>query len=438
MQNGYIKQLLITSLFLCAKGLISQTYPVGEFDKSDTLKITLRFLAGDLSNQKSMGFIPLFKTDGIVHSYMDVVGADFNNVAKTHPVTLPDSNNQNYYYGYVFQEHQSNIFEPNRLLFLVENGKYWWNYNKSRVWFDRDHDFDFTNEKPDIFSKGRSNVIYFDHGDSTGSGLKLEQFPAAKFHRFTSMNDQSIKELKGPREFIGTRYSLKETRFNVIYDIVKFRNDSLMVGLMDVNQNGVFTDEGIDKWLISPYQEHHADTKETTLFERNSQLSWLGFQFELQESSFPKFEFFRSDEVCSENTLINGTKVPRFRYCKTVNGKSSKQSSRSNSDKAQVFIIWSADNERFVRDSAIVHGLSRIHKDIHWVFLNFGGSGRYVDGYNRRFDLEVTQGFCTYRIAEKLKIQTLPQYFYFDKKHRLVATGKGLDELNYNILNVDK
>ena len=438
MQNGFAKQLLITTLFSIVNGLISQISPVAHFDNSDTLKLNLRFLAGDLSNEKSMGFIPLFKTDGIVHSYMDVVGADFNNIAETHQIILPDSNKHNYYYGYVFQEHESNVFEPNRLIFLLENGKYWWNYNKSRVWFDRNHDFDFNNEKPDTFYKGKSNIIYFDTGDSKGSGLKLERFPAAKFHRFTSMNDLSIKELKGPREFIGTRFSLKETRFNILYDLVKFRNDSLIVGLMDVNQNGVFTDEGIDRWVISPFSEHFADTKETIPFESNSHLSWLGFQFELRKSSFPKFEFVRSDKRCSKNTLINGTKIPSFRYCQVNKGRSSKKSSRKSGGKAQVFIIWSADNERFANDSAMVHRLSRVHKDIHWVFLNFGGSGRYVGGYNRRFDLDVTQGFCSSRIAEKLKIQTLPQYYYFDEEHRLVATGKGLDELNHLIPNVDK
>jgi len=119
-------------------------------------------------------------------------------------------------------------------------------------------------------------------------------------------------------------------------------------------------------------------------------------------------------------------------------GRSSRKSSRKSGGKAQVFIIWSADNERFANDSAMVHRLSRVHKDIHWVFLNFGGSGRYVGGYNRRFDLDVTQGFCTSRIAKKLKIQTLPQYFCCDKNNRLIATGKGLDELNHIIPNVDK
>lgn len=252
------------------------------------------------------------------------------------------------------------------------------------------------------------------------------------------MNDLSIKELKGPREFIGTRFSIKETRFNILYDMVKFRSDSLMVGLMDVNQNGVFTDEGIDRWVISPFNEDYADTKEATIFENNSQISWLGSQFELRKSSFPKFEFVRNDMGCSKNSLINGTKVPRFRYCRAIKGKSSKKSSRANGGKAQVFIVWSADNERFVKDSACVHRLSRMNKEIHWVFLNFGGSGRYVGGYNRRFDLDVTQGFCTSRIAEKLKIQTLPQYYFFDQKHRLIATGKGLDELKHIIPNVDK
>lgn len=385
-----------------------------------------------------MGFTPLFEAKDSIHSFMDVVGADLDVKPRTKKIVLPDTSVVNYLYGYVFQSHNGNDFEPNRMLFVLENGKGWWNKPNTRIWIDKDHDFQFDDEKADTLRWGKSDLIFYSDSISYSSGFLLRLFPSNKFYRFSKMNDLSIKELKGPRDFVGTKYSMKEIRYNVRYDLVRFRSDTLMVGLMDMNLNGSFTDPGIDQWVISVFNAAgEFENPMVTPYAQDASLAWLGYQFKLSSSLFPAFEFELDPVTCAENTLVKGEKIPRFRYC-LAQKKSRKRRSRQKWDAPHIYVVWAAENSTFISDSALLHRLIRQRKDIHWVFLNFGGSGRYVAGYNRRFDIEIEQGFCNSKISEKLKLQSLPQYFYWHENHRLISTFKRIKDLEGMLISVDK
>jgi hypothetical protein len=56
--------------------------------------------------------------------------------------------------------------------------------------------------------------------------------------------------------------------------------------------------------------------------------------------------------------------------------------------------------------------------------LNHGGSGKYVGRYNKRFEINAIQGFCSSKITKKLKLQNMPQVFILDKSNRIVKIGK--------------
>jgi len=61
--------------------------------------------------------------------------------------------------------------------------------------------------------------------------------------------------------------------------------------------------------------------------------------------------------------------------------------------------------------------------------LNHGGSGRYVFGYNRRYETNMIHGFCSPQVAEILKLQTMPQLFLLDPKQRLIDINMSPFEL---------
>ena len=72
------------------------------------------------------------------------------------------------------------------------------------------------------------------------------------------------------------------------------------------------------------------------------------------------------------------------------------------------------------------------------MFLNFGGSGKYVSYYNRRYDINVIQGFCNSSIAEKLRLQQIPQFLFWDERKHLIFNSNNVGDLHRHIQTIHK
>jgi hypothetical protein len=107
-----------------------------------------------------------------------------------------------------------------------------------------------------------------------------------------------------------------------------------------------------------------------------------------------------------------------------------RRSIRKFKGKYTVLLVWNADDSLYHKDSAIYHEISRhLPENVQMIMLNHGGSGRYVYGYNRRFDTKMIHGFCSPQVTEMLKLQTMPQVFLLDPKQRLIDINMSAFEL---------
>ena len=392
-------------------------------------------IGADLSSKSSMGLVPLFELNGNwIHSYLDLAGADYNARVDSIQISIPEHKG-NLSYGYFFQHHNQSNWEPKRILFVVEKGKYWYRAPIALIWIDRNHNLDLKDEIPDTLFYGRlKKPISFSKGNEFSSGVGIQVFPEHRFYRFSKMNDISIKEMQGPRSFVGTANSFKVERVNIRYAPFLFRRDTLLIGVLDANSNGSFYDNEIDKWLISPGSSSVLSTQNKIAVGPKSEFAWLGYAYRLSFDSANKRSnsiFIQSVRKSKKgfNSILNGEKMPKFGFC-IAQKNQKRQRTRSLPKGNTVFVIWTAENKDFMRDSAILHGLTRKYKNpINWVFLNFGGSGKYVSYYNRRYDIEVLQGFCNSRIAEKLRLQHLPQYMIWDERKRLKFNSNNILDL---------
>lgn len=398
----------------------------------------------DLSSKSSMGLVPLFELKGNwIHSYLDLAGADYNSRVDSIQISIPEHKG-NLSYGYFFQHHGESNWEPKRILFVVEQGKYWYRAPIARIWIDRNHNLDLKDEVPDTLVYGRlRKPISFSKGNRFSSGVGVQVFPEHRFYRFSKMNDISIQEMQGPRRFIGTRNSLKVERVNIRYTPFLFRRDTLLIGVLDANSNGSFYDNQIDQWLISPGNNSVLSTQNKIAVGPKSEFAWLGYAYRLSFDSTNN----RSNNILihsvrkskkSFRSILNGEKMPRFGFC--IAQKNQKRyRTRSLPKGNTVFVIWSAENKDFIRDSAKLHSLTRKYKNsINWIFLNFGGSGKYVSYYNRRYDIAVLQGFCNSKIAEKLRLQHLPQYMFWDDRKRLKFNSNNILDLADELESIQK
>ena len=236
---------------------------------------------------------------------------------------------------------------------------------------------------------------------------------------------------------------MKVDRINIRYAPFKFRSDTLLVGILDANSNGDFNDIGIDQWLISPSANPILSTKDKVAVGTNSEFAWMGYAYKLALDStagiiggvslIPSLKPKRAHK-----SLLNGAKMPRFRFC-IAQKNTKKMNSRKLPKRPTVFVVWSAENEEFLKDSSYLHHLTRKNiESINWVFLNFGGSGKYVSYYNRRYDVNALQGFCNSRIAQKLRLQHLPQFIIWDNGKRLIFNSNNVRDLGAQIEIIKK
>ena len=437
----FLRLILVIFLFL-GNDLDGQLPQLAQRD--NILTAPLSKVGMDAASRSGMGLIPLFVVQGNwIHENLDLAGADYLRMPDSVKI-IPPVHQGALSYGYFFQQHNASEWEPSRLLFVIENGARWNRAAVSRVWVDRNHNLDFSDDKPDTLFKGQMRqTLWFSANNEKASGVNIQVFPTHKFYKFSQMNDLSIREMSGPRVFLGTESSFKVERINIRYAPFLFRRDTLAIGILDANSNGVFGDKGIDKWVVSDEYYPAISTQYTLPMVDNSEFAWMGYAYRLTldtagwvANSLSLTPVLKPKK--NHKSLLNGSKMPAFKFCVAQkNGK--RKRARNLEAKTSVFVIWSADNAGYIADSAQLHALSRAHaSEANWVFLNFGGSGKYVSYYNRRYDVAVLHGFCNSSIADKLKLQSLPQYLVWNERKRLLFNTSNVDDLREYVQNMKK
>lgn len=412
--------------------------------RENILSMPLNRVGMDAASRGSMGLIPLFSVrENWIHENLDLAGADYQRMPDSVKI-IPPVHLGNLSYGYFFQQHESSVWEPNRLLFVVENGTHWSRSAVSRIWVDRNHNLDFTDDKPDTLYKGQMRqTLWFSAHSEHASGVNIQVFPTNRFYKFSQMNDMSVREMAGPRVFLGTESSLKVERINIRYAPFLFRRDTLAIGILDVNSNGVFGDKGIDQWVISDVYNPAISTQYTVPVQSSSEFAWMGYAYRLtQDSARAGSNYLSLTPVLKPSkhhkSLLNDSKIPAFKFC-VAQKNGQRKHARKLGNKTSVWVIWSAENANYNADSTSLHDLSRQYASTaNWLFLNFGGSGKYVSYYNRRYDLSVLHGFCNSRIADKLKLQSLPQYLVWSERKRLLFNTSNVDDLREYLENMRK
>ncbi len=431
-QNGVVLTLFFLFPFLL-RGQIPQCA-----QKDSSVSIPLDKWGIDVISKQGMSMIPIFEVkNSTIHDYLDIVGADFKSKLDSIRIIPPADALGSLSYGYFFQLHNQNTWEPNRLPFLIENGTFWHRKKYTRIWLDRNHDLNFDNDRPDTFVYGVGKGVFrFIDGYQQSSGVKAQVFPSERFSRFASLNDLSIEEMSNGRRFLGTGNSLKIEKINTIYNHIRLGRDTFALGLMDVNSNGKFGDFALDKWILSKGSDSLMTHELEIPVNGKAYLVWMGNAYKIEWNQTQGLATLipTIDKIKNAPSLLLGDKLPCFKYCST-NPNQKRESSLKKYQKKQVWVVWSAENNQFMRDSAKLHEICRNTSDAKkWLFLNFGGSGKYVLQYNKRYDLGVNHGFCNSRIAKKLKLQQLPQYFVWDENQRLIWTGSNVLDLEEILL----
>ncbi len=227
-------------------------------------------------------------------------------------------------------------------------------------------------------------------------------------------------------------------------------NDTLYWALKDVNLNGNYNDLGVDVVMVSNNAVEFNTANAWMLQKGGTVLDWLGQGWKVvrqvdenlsghsnQHSGAPLssnwliwVEPIGNKAVKNSRSLLVGDKIPNFKFCviegaykvgKLKENPVHRRKIRKFKGKYTLLVVWNADDANFHKDSSALHAFTRNLPDsVQVIMLNHGGSGRYVYGYNRRFETKMIHGFCSPQVTELLKLQTMPQSFLLDPKQRLI------------------
>lgn len=367
-------------------------------------------------------------------------------------------------YGFANHNHGIGVF-PNHTLILMERPQ-GMRYRKTRVWVDLNHNLDLTDDVVQYYTP--SSVAFSEKKvpsqdallklDTLGTGVKLQLgfFQAGELRSYQKLYADAVDLVKGNRVFCGVTASFRQRRLNVICGHMVHHQDTLYWALKDVNLNGLYNDLGVDVVMVSNNAAEFNTANAWIIQKGGAVLDWLGQGWKVipQMNENPKrgssqhadanqnaeggldAEWLVSvapignKEVKNSRSLLVGDKIPNFKFCviegaykvgKLKENPVHRRKIRKFKGKYTLLVVWNADDVNFHKDSAALHALTRNLPDsVQVIMLNHGGSGRYVYGYNRRFETQMIHGFCSPQVTELLKLQTMPQNFLIDPKQRLI------------------
>jgi hypothetical protein len=337
-------------------------------------------------------------------------------------------------FAWIFGTGYADDFAPNHTLILIENPG-WTNWN-TLIWTDRNRNYNLTDDGPPDTLTGTGKCILSVDAKPNGFKVELEHFPVKAFSQYAGMLDKAMQILQGKRVFMGVDNCFRMRRLNLIFGSWTDGKDSFSIALKDVNCNGVYTDEGIDKAMITDKGSVFNNLQSVALSRKNTYLEWNNAAYTILQilANPAEISILRDSNVRLKYSLNVGDKLPRFRYSRVTGQKNDikikKVSIRKLRGKQTYIYVWHDQSERHLKDSAGLHALGRLKlEDFQVLSLNYGASGKYIYRYNKRFDTELIQGFSSNDINRKLKIKRIPEAILVDRKQRIIAVGKTPDDI---------
>ena len=359
-------------------------------------------------------------------------------------------------YGFVPHHHGVGPL-PTHTLILVDNPMNM-RYRATRIWVDLNHNFDLTDDGPaQWYFPMKLTLPKLNEGDrvfsqslilldtmQNGMAVGFNQFMPGELRSVQKMYDDAIALVCGRREYLGCNVGFRQHRKAVWFGGEKannsIQNDTLYWAVKDVNLNGLYNDIGIDKVIVGNNRGEFSSSNAWD-YRPGLIVDWLGQAQLIENVNQGKDGIWvishrkvKNVGIKGSRSLLIGEKLPKFKFC-LIEGKYQpgklkenpvhRRSIRTFKGKYTYIVVWNADNANYINDSAELHDLSRNLPDsIQIVCLNHGGGGRYVYQYNKRYETQFIQGFCSSEVAEKLKLQTMPQYFLIDPKQRLMSINQ--------------
>ena len=318
------------------------------------------------------------------------------------------------------------------------------NYRRSRrtIYFfiDRNNNLDFTDDgAPDSLTM-MENTTVFKLSNISNSAAKhwvqisrIEYGQNEKYHIL--LRDHFVKH-SGTKKFSNINFCFREQRLNTIGGRYTMGNDSFIIALKDMNNNGIFNESCMDKVYIGSVNDAvNTDEMSYVLPKFNDiYFEWNKKRYRVLniEPSGSFIDLEELDSAVLTKKLEIGKKVPAFSF---VNMKNEKEEIKSYKKRPTYIFFW--DKSKITKeDTMYVRKIFEEYGDeIQIITLNHGDAPRSVRIIQYYDQVKWPMAFSSYQIGKIFFLEDLPRGYYLGKKLRLQQDDVSPKEM-YDILQI--
>lgn len=309
---------------------------------------------------------------------------------------------------------------------------------KPILFFDRNHNLDFTDDGPSIEFAYNIESIEFDlcnARETTGClHYRLSRYRIENQYTLRKNLDDFFTYNQGTKKYLGLTNSFRIQCHNQWGADIKMGSDSFRIAVEDHNINGLYNEAGIDHISLVPYGSEPVsnDTKEGSMVLPKTGNGSDNYKIVLQHLNE---SYLASGIAANGQTLTikyNGKhkraaeqlvnkRAPRFSYETLAYRKYAKLRKYRGTP---VYIFFynfkTADSATF---NQLKHLYDAADGKLKIITLNYGNSPALVKEFVKQNYYMWSNGLATKKIYQKYKVDQLPIGFYLNKKLRVVRVG---------------
>jgi len=419
------KLLLILFLILAGLNVHSQTTVLTEGR------------ARDKAYYRAQSIVPIFLLTSDTIEENNAFGVEDKIKNNTRIIAIPEDlkDQKKLGYGYLYFGAAENAFATGYILFLISNNTR--NNKPSILYIDRNNDFDLTNDgAPDSINYTDDHLdihLFNTKANNAKYIVRLSRFDYNKQYKYINLTDVHYNKHSGNKTYMGTFYSFREQRLNVLAGNYKSATDSFTIALKDNNCNGLFNDVGLDEVFIGNYQsEQFADIAFKVGKNNEALIETTGKVFKLT-SIAPNGSLFTVTQVFDEpfqHQLNIGKKVPKIKFQLADTGKIRKKKICKFRRKPTFVYFLNSKVETLQEDTLYLRKIyNEFGKKINVVMLNSGDIPREAKKMAILGNLPYTCGISNLEIDEKWYVKRKPVGFFMQKRLKLQYSGISPKEL---------
>ncbi len=386
--------------------------------------------AKDKTFYKSQAIIPVFllQNDTIEENVAFGVEDKLKNKKRTIILPLGIAGQRNTGYGYLYSGAANQSFAKGYLLFLITNNSR--NNLPALIFFDKNIDFDLSNDgPPDTMHFYTDYLDIHLHNPNYGNAkhiIKISRFDYKNQQKYINLTDIHYKKHSGSKNYMGTYYSFREQRLNVLAYNFKNQNDSFTIAIKDNNCNGLFNDEN-DEIFISNYRTEHF-TETSFMIDKNNvaHIETNGKMFKIDGITY-NGSSININQVTDKQFIYQlnvGKKIPKTRFQLADTGKIKTKKIRKFRRKPSYIYFSNSRTDNIEEDTAY---LRKIHtefgKKINVIFINSGDIPREAKKMAILGRLPYTCGISDQNIDNLWFINRKPIGFLTKKRLKLQQVG---------------